>query len=215
MKVLVLFSLFISVNLFAQEKSSSEPIAKITFLRGAATVNGEPARFPNALYVGDKIVAFPKTKPKKTGSFVRITFNNGDKIGLSNGSMVIEKLDKMQSVFGLIKGRLFNYAKPGQERKVTIKSRNVSLAVRGTKYMIEEKEDESYICVCEGEVVATKGGRESSVKAGFDLHVKPGKPINQSVEATEVMLKMVADNFKLMGEPVTLPTREKKDKKPL
>ena len=198
--IILLFSLILSTATFAK------PIAKINFLRGEASINGQPVTFPNSLQVGDVIKAWPKTKPKKTGSFVRIVFNNGDKVGLSDGSMVIEEYDKKQSIFGLLKGKFFNYAKPGLDRKLTIKSRNVSVAVRGTKYMIEEKETESYICVCEGEVIATKGGRSSSIKAGMDLHVLPGKPIRQSVEASADMIKMVSNNFALLGEPV------KKDK---
>ncbi len=182
--------------------ANAEIIAKVDFIRGNITVNGTTPSFPISLREGDKIKAFPKTKPKKTSSFVRIIFNNGDKVGLSNGEIVLEKINKKESVFGLIRGQFFNYARPGLDRKLKVNSRNVSVGVRGTKYMVEEKPEYSYICVCEGEVQATKGGRSSSVKAGFDLKVLPGKPINQSVEANEVMLKMVTDNFALLGEPV-------------
>ncbi|MFT6604807.1 MAG: ferric-dicitrate binding protein FerR (iron transport regulator), partial [Bacteriovoracaceae bacterium] len=172
------------------------------FLRGEVLVNGKVSGIPRVLNEGDIIEARPLMKPKKTGSFVRITFKNGDKIGLSKAKMVIEKFNKSQSSFSLLKGKFFNYAKPGLERKITVKSRNVSLGVRGTKYMIDEQEDESYVCVCEGEVVATKGGRESSIKAGYDLHIKPGKPINQSVEASAAMITMISENFETLGEPV-------------
>jgi len=194
--------LFILLSLSFSVAVKAEFIAKVDFVRGNITVNGVNPAFPINLREGDKIRAFPKTKPKKTGSFVRIIFANGDKVGLSNGEIVLEKFNKKESIFGLIKGQFFNYAKPGLDRKLKVNSRNVSLGVRGTKYMIEEKPKYSYICVCEGEVIATKGGRNSSVKAGFDLKVLPGKPINQSIEANAAMLKMVTDNFALLGEPV-------------
>ena len=195
--------LFIFLSLFSGQVLA-DAVAKIDFLRGEALVNGKVVGIPSVLNERDTIEARSILKPKKTGSFVRITFLNGDKIGLSNAKMVIEKLNKEESIFSLVKGKLFNYVKPGLERKVKINSRNVSLGVRGTKYMIEEKSDESYVCVCEGEVVATKGGRSASVKAGYDLHIKPGRPINQSVEATKAMIAMISDNFQTLGEPVEI-----------
>ena len=195
----LLFILFFSVFSF---QVLANAIARIDFIRGEALVNGKVVSLPSTLNEGDTIEARPKMKPKKTGSFVRIIFRNGDKIGLTKAKMVIEKFDKTQSTLSLIKGKFFNYAKPGLSRKLTVKSRNVALGVRGTKYMIDEKEDESYVCVCEGEVVATKGGRSSSIKAGYDLHIKPGKPINSSVEASALMIKMISENFQTLGEPV-------------
>lgn len=184
----------------------AQVIAKIDYLVGNVTINGVVPDGPLTLQVGDVVVASPKLKPKKTGSFVRIIFNNGDKLGISKGKVVIEEYSKKQSIFGLIRGKIFNYAKPGLDRKLKIKSRNVSLAVRGTKYMVDETDKETYVCVCEGEVVATKGGRKASIKAGYDLHIKPGKPINQSVEASEAMIKMVGDAFVSLGEPVVTPS---------
>ncbi len=191
-----LFLSLLSFQVFA------EGIAKIDFIRGEVLVNGKISGIPTVLNEGDSVEARPLLKPKKTGSFVRITFNNGDKIGLSNAKMVIEKFNKSQSTISLVRGRLFNYAKPGLDRKLNIKSRNVSVAVRGTKYMIDEMKDESYICVCEGEVIASKGGRDSSIKAGYDLHIKPGKPINQSIAATSSMIEMISENFETLGEPI-------------
>lgn len=195
----LLFIILISIFSF---EVLADGIAKIDFLRGEVLVNGKIVGVPTILNEGDTIEARSKMKPKKTGSFVRITFKNGDKVGLSKAKMVIEKFNKKQSTISLLKGKFFNYAKPGLERKLEVKSRNVALGVRGTKYMIDEKESESYVCVCEGEVVATKGGRSSSIKAGYDLHIKPGKPINHSVEASEAMIKMISENFQTLGEPV-------------
>lgn len=190
-----LILVFFSLNLQAQV------IAKIDSVVGKVLVNGvEPALL--TLQVGDVVEALEKLKPKKTASFVRIIYNNGDKLGISKGKVVIEKYDKQESVLGLIRGRIFNYAKPGLERKLKINSRNVALGVRGTKYMVDESAEETYVCVCEGEVVATKGGRSSSIKAGYDLHVLPGKPINQSIEAKAMMITTVSDGFILLGEPV-------------
>jgi hypothetical protein len=193
-----LLLIFFSFNLHAQI------IAKIDSIVGEVVVNGIENPDVLSLQVGDIVEAKAKLKPKKTGSFVRIIFNNGDKLGVSDGKIIIEEFNKKQSVFSLIRGRIFNYAKPGLKRKLKIKSRNVALGVRGTKYMVDESKKETYVCVCEGEVEATKGGRTSSIKAGYDLHVLPGKPINQSVEASKMIIKMVSDGFILLGEPVVI-----------
>ncbi|MAW07049.1 MAG: hypothetical protein CME61_02075 [Halobacteriovoraceae bacterium] len=148
-------------------------------IKGQVLSNGVQLR------VGDKVKVGKVIDASKKGSFIDLEIPGGGDMRLVGGVVKLNKLEKESSIFQLIKGKLFTYFKnldkKGKKKALRILTNEGSFAVRGTKFgVIKDNEHESFICVCEGEVLVKNNyGAMGLVKAneevrfsGTDMRIK-------------------------------------------
>jgi|GEM_PF-5679820 len=161
------------------------------------------------LKVGDLIEANGET------SWVEL--QHGEEIlRLKNGSMTLSGIpdQKSPSIFDLAIGEAMvsikklatdnkgkKDKKKSESETLTIKTPLASFGVRGTKFYVQVKPESSYLCVCEGAVLAqnSKGGESILVNAGEDLHAKQGQALSKQ-PATSMMMDMSWDILEDMGD---------------
>ncbi len=171
----------------AEAKEDEAPkaiVASIGIIEGKVLVNKKPAKAGQALEEGDTI------KAKKKG-FADIYFTDGSKFRLTGGSLVLKTFEKEVSI-KLVLGKLYSWVNSGTPYDV--ETVNGTAGVRGTKFFVEAKKKKTYICVCEGTVMATglhkkDAGKEIAVEAGFDLNLVKKKPA-KAPKASPSMAKM-------------------------
>ena len=118
---------------------------------------------------------------------------------------------KNPSLVEVIKGKFFAFIKnvPKERKDFKVRTRTAVMGVRGTKFLVLEEEKQSYLCVCEGVVDATKHDQPDnavSVSAGFDLSIQnDNKPLGAPTKAPKMMWQIALEGFKEMGVPVTVP----------
>lgn len=182
---LVFFILF-STNIFA----NFLPIAKISKISGKAYIDKEIAK------VGSEISEGMEVRVLKLSDYVDIKYQNGHVIRLTGGVMKVKDLNPKTSVIQLLKGTLYSLVKKlTKDEKFTVNTSKASFGVRGTRFYIEEKKKESYLCVCEGKVVADRGGETIDVIKDQDLFVKSNQKL-KITPASKNMIKMGNDVFK-------------------
>lgn len=181
------FLLFLS-NSFAIDGS-------VIKFSGDVRINNIPAK--NGMYVsdGDKAEALGKK------SFVQIQFTNGSKILLRDGSLILKKMKSKETELALLKGIIFSYVKKDSKSKFTIKSNNVSMAVRGTKFYVSSSPEDTYLCVCEGVVEIENEKGKAEVKVREDVHATYNSEL-KITKANDMMWDMAKEGFDLMDVPV-------------
>lgn len=186
--LLAILCLTFSFSLFASEINISK-------MRGEVTVDGKTAIQGQSLEVGNKL------KAKGKGSFFQITYSNGSKILIKNGSLIIYKnKDKSKSV-KLLNGMSFFFINKINKEKFNVHTRHASFGVRGTKFFIQADKKEAYLCVCEGSVVAKNKETKKLVKKNEDIHMEKNSD-SGITSANDLMLKMATEGFSEMGVPV-------------
>lgn len=184
----LVFGLLISFKSF----SGIVAVATLSHMAGEVTVNGQPAKLGDELDVGTKVVV------KGEKSWVDFKFQNGHVIRSTEGELKVEDINPEKTLISLIRGKLFAYVKKlGSAETFKVKTKRASFGVRGTKFLIEETKQKSYLCVCEGEVEAVRGKVKVSVKKNQDLDVKD-KGALKVIDAPG-MGKMLEDMMKSMG----------------
>lgn len=179
---------FFSTCLFAENKQ----YAKITKIVGNVYIASNLAKLGDQLYVGDEIV------PATNKDLIEITYHTGHKIQLRGGKLRIQQLTESKNVIELFSGTLYNLVKKLNESEEFIVNTNrASFAVRGTKFYIQESENESYLCVCGGVVRATKDNKSLDVKKDQDLFVNNLKPYKVTV-SNQMMRDMGNEVFNSM-----------------
>lgn len=185
----------------AKEKTEKPAAAQAEVIKvsGAVRVGGQAAKAGMAVRAGARIET-----DRSDASFVDIRLPNDRTVRLKNGEMLLANLSD-QFVLRLDRGKLFAHTdalSKGQTFKIQTPS--AVAGIRGTKFFMEAKPDETYICVCEGKVWAKKKGmagmmgKEIVVSAGEDAHVRPKEKLQPPVESP-MMAKMTWDEFKNMG----------------
>lgn len=190
LKIISILSLIFSLNSFG-----AESVASVTRLSGEVFVNGSALKLEDSLKVGDKLKAVGKK------SFIQFKTIYGSVILLKDGELNLINLQKKSSLVDLVKGEFFHYMKEKTDRSFTVKTKSAVLGVRGTKYYISERDDESYLCVCEGRVEAIRDDEKELISKDEDLHIKAGEPLKK-LKANKMMIKMTASGFEEMGYPV-------------
>jgi ferric-dicitrate binding protein FerR (iron transport regulator) len=185
--------LFTSLTTFAKD-------ASIVLMRGEIFVNGKQTEKKIDLVYGDKVEA------RGEGSFVQILFNTGSKLMLKDGIILLERFKKEGSTINMIKGTIFTYVNKAAKKEFRVKTRHSSMAVRGTKFFVEEKEDETYLCVCEGVVRIQNKTGHRDIKRGQDIHATK-KGALSITKASDMMWKMSIEAFKQMDLPLENPPR--------
>lgn len=188
--IITLFILFFSVSLFAE--------IKILKMNGSVFINNEPYQATMKLKETDIIEA----RGKK--SFAQVKIYGHSVILLRNGKMKLSKVsEKKKNRVELVSGKIFHYLKPKREASFEIKTRQATMGVRGTKYMLEQAKDSIYLCVCEGMVSVydylTK--KLQFTNKDQDIHVYSRKT-EKVRDASADMMNMTKDEFKFMGFPV-------------
>lgn len=189
MKTLTASLLFsaISLSCFAID-------AKVIKIRGEATSNGNTLKLGDTLSEGDEIVVTGKE------SFLQVKLDDGSMILQKEGKMRLKVLKKGQSLIRFLKGKIFIFKNPAEKSKLNIRTDRVAMAVRGTKFYVEET-DQTYLCVCEGTVAARNKKGTVNVSAGEDLF-SSSKSTLEKKKAKEMMIDMASEGFKIMGIPV-------------
>lgn len=186
--------LFISFSAFGADLKIE---ATVTRWSGEASVGGKPAAIGMIVPVGTEVRAGDK-------SFVEFKLSSGHTMRLEHGKMVVRALPgaKPQSLFELASGRIYSFVqklRSGEE--VNIFTRSGIMGVRGTKYMVDETGEKTYICVCEGTVSVQNPHGTASIAAGEDMDLYGDKK-PATKPASDQMFNMVADVFTDMGYPV-------------
>lgn len=189
--VLLIFCLFI--NSIANADSFYAEVVKI---KGIATAEGE------RLKVGDKIPAGKIISAKGKGNFIDLKFSNGTAMRIVSGELKVERKNKELSVYNILAGKVFSYFEKSEENQHVVKTRDASFSIRGTRFLAEQQENKSFLCVCEGVVEASNDtGLSVRVPAGSEVFVSQGdKEFVNNVAARDMTnLKSV---FEKMGYPV-------------
>lgn len=184
----ILTFLLVSLSpLFAQE-------AKVVRLKGQAFVDGK------AVKENDLIPQGKEVQVKGKGSFIQVKLSDGSLMLQKTGTLKFKILEKEKTLISLLKGQIFVFKNPKEKSKLNVKTKRVSMAVRGTKFFVEET-DETYLCVCEGKVAARNKKGSVDVGAGEDLHAKTLQSLEKT-SAKKMMMDMASSGFDLMGVPV-------------
>lgn len=184
---LIIFFTFISMNLFAENKQ----VATITKLVGKVYLGKVQAKVGDVLSVGDEL----STDSNK--DVLEISYRTGHKIQLRGGKLRIQHLTESKNILELLSGTLYNLVKKLNKEEFIVNTKRASFAVRGTKFYIQENEKESYLCVCEGVVKATKENKSLDVKIDEDLFVSDEKPYKVTV-SSQMMRDMGNEIFNAM-----------------
>ncbi|MFB6355358.1 MAG: FecR domain-containing protein, partial [bacterium] len=90
-------------------------------------------------------------------SHIDIMLSEGRKIRLQNAKAHLKSL-RNQVKITLEMGKLFYASDSGVQDNLTVNTQNAIAGVRGTKFYLQAKEKQTYVCVCEGTVSAYKPG---------------------------------------------------------
>lgn len=171
--------------------------ARVVKTSGKISVNGKLGSKGMNLEPGDVIM----TEDKKT-AYADIKFANGTYLRVRRAKAVLPEDKTLNSVV-LRAGKIFVAItkKPQGAQPLSIRTPTSIAAVRGTKFMMEERPNASYICVCEGAVSAYLNNAptdKKTVRADYDLWLRPGKKLRDPVKSPD-MVKMTSAEFKSMG----------------
>jgi hypothetical protein len=188
--VAVLF-LSISASCFAQ---GFMQVANVTKVHGKAFFNKEKVA------VGAEVTEGMTINIPKKGDFIEVKFQNGHVVRFTETLVKVATLNPKNTVLSLIKGKIFSAIKPlTQDETFHVKTKRVSFAVRGTKFLIEETKKQSYLCVCDGVVVAKSSKGEVEVKKDEDLSLAKANGELKATLAAKSMMTMTNAVFTDMG----------------
>jgi hypothetical protein len=189
------FKVFLVSMLFSTLAFSAgfAPVANVVKIKGTAFINKEKIKVGAEIATGMEI-----SIPNKT-DFIEVKFQNGHIIRMAGAKVIVEDITPKSTLFSLVKGKIFSFVKPLTTGETfVIKTNRASMGVRGTKFFIDESQKETYLCVCDGTVVAKTPNEEIAVEKDKDLFVSGSKP-SKLVDASKRMLDMGNKTFKDMG----------------
>lgn len=184
--LLVLVSLFLCHALFALD-------GLVVRSRGVILLDGRPI-LPNQVVKMGQVLEAVGDK-----SYCQVSFSGGTSFLVRNGKIKLEEDSGKVSVISLLHGIIFNAVNKNSNKQFRIVTDKASMAVRGTKFYVENTPELTYLCVCEGEVDFSADASESySVKRGEDIWYKKGATI-QVTPVKADMWKVAKEGFSLMG----------------
>ncbi len=179
-----------SLSLLASE-------AKLVVAQGEIKLNDKITPTPDLknidLQAGTVIEAIGKK------SFFIVEYNDKSRFMIREGKIIIKKLEANNSFLHLLQGTLFSYVNPKAAHKFKVKTKRGSFGVRGTKFWLQETNEESYLCVCEGVVAVRNNHSLMLINPGEDLHLYSPLETLQKNNANDNMWSMAVDGFKTMG----------------
>ncbi len=131
---------------------------------------------------------------------IDLLYPDGHKLRLkSGGQLVIEGEGKLfAKSLTLLKGQSFiHFLKKPDVKNYKFKTRTAVAGVRGTKFLLEDREGATYLCVCEGTVELSSENIKRSVAAGQDLWSRPGAALGEPKNSPD-MSKQTNKEFESM-----------------
>jgi hypothetical protein len=178
------------------------PVAKVIAIKGSALINDQK------LKVGDEIATGTVINIKAPADYVDVAYPNGKQlrniVRLKGANVTFTELTPKKSIIDVIRGKVFsivNHLTPNEVFE--IHSKQVSFGVRGTKFMvdIDEVKEQSYVCVCDGVVLAkSEDGKEASVEKFQDLTVSQKSISFKAQGAKANMIKTATEEFAKMKQ---------------
>ena len=165
-------------------------------------VNGVVMLGEKKLKVGDSVRLGALVDASKKGSFIDLEIPGNGKIRLVGGLMKVKKISTNDSLYELIKGKIFTYFKKDkeEERQLRILTNEGSFAVRGTKFAVIKEEDyKSILCVCEGEVEAKNNYGVTGIVRSDQEVAFSGVDRNISSKIQDREMKKLRSVFSKMG----------------
>lgn len=170
------------------------PVANVVKIQGKALNNKEMIK------VGDEIAEGMEVNIPKKGDYIDVKFQNGHLVRFVGANVKVVTLNPKNTLFNLLKGKIFSAIKPlTQDETFNVKTKRASFAVRGTEFMIEETMKQSYLCVCEGVVMAKSIKGEVEVKKDEDFSLAHEKNELKATLSAKSMIVMTKKVFADMG----------------
>lgn len=136
----------------------------VKLLRGKATLDGKELHEGDAVNAGEVVGTGER-------SMVRILLESGVAMQIGPASEVRLEEEKKIPVADLLRGELLSSIRKGSgELKYRVRSKSVSMGVRGTTFFVKtSSRGRTFLCVCEGKVeVKWKGGEQVLVSKHHD-----------------------------------------------
>lgn len=134
---------------------SPEPFGEVKFVHGSVEGKDGALQVGSPVFLGETIKAGKK-------STARILLRQG--IALAVGaetSIVLAEEKNGVALLNLLKGAVLSNVKPAVTPKYEVRSRGVSMGVRGTTFFVSQEQKRTLLCVCNGSVQAKwKSGSE-------------------------------------------------------
>lgn len=165
----------------------------IVRFKGTVLLDGAPIIVNQVVKVGQILEAVGER------SYCQVSFSGGTSILVRNGQVRLEEDSSKASVLSLLKGTIFNAVNKNSKKEFRIVTDKASMAVRGTTFYVENTEEQTYLCVCEGEVEFIADLNQSlPVRRGEDIWYKKGATA-QVTPVKSDMWKVAKEGFSLMG----------------
>ncbi len=194
LNLLCLSAFFYTSSCFSQDS------AVVHRWKGSVVVNGKKIQSN-----GSKIPEGATIEAQADGSFIDLKLADQSLVRLVHGKVRADNLSSSKNIFTLLSGKLYSYIqKTARPDSFMVHTKTAVMGVRGTKFVVEESTEKSYLCVCEGLVHVSKKDKAKSfvdVAMHEDLDIVLGKELNKPKES-KMMSSMAEDVFKDMLLPV-------------
>lgn len=200
MKWFIVIFVFLTNDLYAAD-------GKLIFTKGKTTVNNEIVAVHSGVKDGDII------KTEVNGLAI-VKLNSGVTLKIKESTeLKIElpsRVDKITHRSFLLKaGSFFVDVVPGKSQKVSVKSKNAIMGVRGTRFFVssQKENDRIWMCVNKGLVEVSIKGKAGSVlvKAGQGVSIEKELPQPRSYSWTQKL------NWNLEGDYEAVKSHLKND----
>lgn len=182
---ILIFSFIFCHTLFAMQ-------GMIIRSKGTVLLDGVPI-IPNQVVKVGQILEAVGEK-----SYCQVSLSGGTSILVRNGKVRLEEDSSKASVIALLRGTIFNAVKKNSKKEFRIVTDKASMAVRGTLFYVENTEQQTYLCVCDGEVAFSGDKRGPlAVRRGEDIWYKKGATV-QVTPVKSDMWKAAKEGFSLM-----------------
>lgn len=168
-------------------------------------------RYNGTIYINDK--AYTKESIIKNNdsirvegkkSFIQLKLEDHSIMLFKEGEFKLKKIaPQKENIVELKKGVLYHYLIKSKDVNFKVNTKYASMGIRGTKYMIEEKESSSYVCVCDGTVSVFDYINKQLKLINKDQEVLITKDKTGDIKSTkQQMIDMNFDIFQEMGYPL-------------
>ncbi len=168
-------------------------------------------RYNETIYINDK--AYTKELIIKNNdsirvegkkSFIQLKLEDHSIMLFKEGEFKLKKIaPQKENIVELKKGVLYHYLIKSKDVNFKVNTKYASMGIRGTKYMIEEKESSSYVCVCDGTVSVFDYINKQLKLINKDQEVLITKDKTGDIKSTkQQMIDMNFDIFQEMGYPL-------------
>lgn len=211
---LIMISFFIAAAMAGCKKEEKKPEAKgfINFLNGSVTIDSAgtktPAKVGDELKAGMKVITGDK-------SFADIYFGENAVKVVENSVVEISKLVKdvqsgEKTVLGLESGKIFARVvkKLSKNDEFQVKTPTAVAAIRGTDFVVTQKDNKSNVACLNGKVQVSEAGKEDTNKVdlnqGQEVNVEKDKKLSvQSLKEENLQnLKKIVDDIKEIREDI-------------